>query len=55
MRGWTGGRGYRDKGAGAGTGLKGAGTGIKGAGDGGRGGGGTEILGAGVIQKFVVF
>ena len=33
------------------------GTGVKGAGEGsgGRGGGGTEILGAGVIRKFVVF
>ena len=30
-------------------------TGIMGAGDGDRGGGGREILGAGVIPKFVVF
>ena len=29
--------------------------GVGGIGDGGRGGGGTEILGAGVIPKFVVF
>ena len=39
-----------------------AGTGIKGAGDGGRGGGGwgkrgwgMEILGSGVVPKFVAF
>ena len=47
-----------DKGTGvkgAGTGVKGLGIGEDGAGDGGRGGGGTEILGAGVIPKFVVF
>ena len=35
-------------------GIKG-GVGVKGAGDRGRGGGGREILGAGVIPKFVVF
>ena len=29
--------------------------GEEGAGSGGRGGGGTEILGAGVLRKFVVF
>ena len=47
------------------TGIRGAGDGGKRgegwgtvgerAGDGGRGGGGREILGAGVIPKFVVF
>ena len=36
-----------------GTGVKGAGD--RGREDGGRGGRGREILGAGVIQKFVVF
>ena len=53
MRGWTGG---------GGTGIRGAGDGGKGGGDGGRedggqgrGGGGREILGAGVMPKFVVF
>ena len=59
-KGWTGGgdTGIR----GPGTGIKGAGREVKGAGggereggDGGRGGGGREILGAGVIPKFVVF
>ena len=43
------GRGYGDKGAGDG------GRGGGGRGDGGRGGGGRQILGAGVIPKFVVF
>ena len=42
-----GGWGYGDKGDG--------GIGDGGRGDGGRGGGGREILGAGVIPKFVVF
>ena len=44
------------------TGIRGRGTGVKGrvtggevAGDRGRGGGVREILGAGVIPKFVVF
>ena len=36
-------------------GVKGAGEGEERAGDGGRGGGCWEILGAGVIPKFVVF
>ena len=51
MRGWTGGRGYGDNGAGGGG---------KGAGDGGvvageeRAGVG-KFWGAGVIPKFVVF
>ena len=54
-------RAYSEGGQGGGdTGIRGAGGGDKGAGDGGRGsgergGGGTEILGAGIIRKFVVF
>ena len=40
---------------GRGRGVKGAGTGEEGAGDEGRGGGDREILGAGVLPKFVVF
>ena len=56
-----GGGGYGDKG-GRGSGIEGAGDGDKGGGGRGRGGGdggrvgwGREILGAGVIPKFVVF
>ena len=58
-----------DRGGGGDTGIRGAGDGIKGAGDGGKGSGGRgkrgrgtgkrgrgrEILGAGIIPKFVVF
>ena len=38
-----------------GAGVKGVGNGDKGGGERGKRGRGTEILGAGVIRKFVVF